>query len=82
MEKESLLFAFRALSRGTFAEGAEIEIISPPLLLYCPECENEYTAAGIEDLGCPVCGGEDFDIISGREMTIKSIAGETHDGTS
>jgi len=79
VEPEALLFAFKALGKGTVLESAEVEILKPPLVLYCPQCENEY-AAYPADLRCPVCESEDYEIIQGKELTIKSIIGEVEDG--
>lgn len=79
VEPEALLFAFQAIGSGTVLENAEVEIQRPPLLLYCSTCENEY-AADLEDLSCPICQKEDFLVVQGREMTVKSITGEMDDG--
>jgi len=71
----SLEFAFSVIKKDTILENTEIEINSPPLLLSCHACEAEYLA-DLEDLSCPVCQAEDFDILQGREMLVKSIIGE------
>ena len=70
----ALEFAFTAFKNGTILESAEFEYQTPPLLLYCKKCENEYVGDW-EDLRCPVCMGTEFEIIQGRELIIKSIAG-------
>ncbi len=67
-------FAFSVIGKGTILEDAEIIYQSPPLMLYCNNCENEYLG-DFEDLRCPVCMGTDFEIIHGREMVVKSIIG-------
>jgi hydrogenase nickel incorporation protein HypA/HybF len=67
--------AFEILKQGTVAQHADLAIYRMPLLLYCPNCDNEY-AADVADLLCPACDGEEFDIVSGREMIIKSITGD------
>lgn len=75
VEPDLLRFAFTAIKEGTVLERAEIEIQVPPLLLHCRECENEYLGE-IDDLRCPVCLKEQFNVIRGREMLVKSIEGE------
>ncbi len=70
-----LRFAFAAIKKGTILEQAEIEIEVPPLLLYCLGCENEYLGE-LDDLCCPVCLKEQFKIIRGREMLVRSVEGE------
>ena len=74
VEPDLLQFAFEVINKGTIMEKTEVEILTPPLLLYCRSCEVEYLGE-LEDLRCPVCLGEDFDVLQGREMLVKSIVG-------
>ncbi len=74
VEVELLRYAFEIINKGTLIEKAEIEILSPPLLLYCRQCETEYLGE-LDDLRCPVCLGEQFETLQGREMLVKSIVG-------
>jgi len=71
----SLEFAFSVIRKGTLLENAEIEIQTPPLLLRCNSCEAEYIG-DLDDLVCPVCGTEKFEILMGMDMLVKSISGE------
>jgi hydrogenase nickel incorporation protein HypA/HybF len=75
VEIHALEFAFQVLSKSTLAEGAELVIERVGILLRCGSCSCEYPAE-IDDLACPVCGGEDYEVIHGRELTLRSIAGE------
>jgi len=74
VEVGALEFAFSVFKKGTVLEGAEFAYETPPLLLYCKECENEYLGDW-EDLRCPVCMGTEFKVVQGRELIVKSIAG-------
>lgn len=74
VEPELLRFAFEVIKKGTILERAEIEMQIPPLLLYCRECENEYLGE-MDDLRCPVCLKEQFRVLQGREMVVRSIEG-------
>jgi hydrogenase nickel incorporation protein HypA/HybF len=74
VEVEALRFAFRAYCPGTLLAGVEIEYLSPPLVLYCLDCENEYLGS-FEDTACPVCLQSSFEIVQGRELVVKSIEG-------
>ena len=75
VEPELLHFAFEWVCKGTIIEKTEIEILTPPLLLYCRHCEIEYLGE-LEDLRCPVCLGEEFATLQGRDMLVKSIIGD------
>jgi hydrogenase nickel incorporation protein HypA/HybF len=70
----ALAFALEALKRGTLLAGAEFAFQTPPLLLYCHACENEYLG-DLEDLTCPACLGTRYEVIQGRELLVRSIAG-------
>ena len=74
VEPQLLRMAFEVIVSGTVLEKAEIEILTPPLLLYCRACETEYLAE-LDDLRCQACLGGEFDVLQGREMRVKSIAG-------
>lgn len=74
VEIEALEFAFSAFKRGTILQDATIEYLTPPLTLFCKECENQYLA-DFDDLRCPACMGTHFEIIQGREMVVKAIVG-------
>ena len=74
VEPELLRHAFAVIKKGTILEPAEIQMQTPPLLLYCRVCENEYLG-DIDELRCPLCLKEEFDILRGREMVVKSIIG-------
>ncbi len=75
VEPHALEFAWEFISKDTIAAGCKLEIQRPPLILYCKHCKNEY-AGDLEDLRCPTCREEVFEIRKGREMLVKSISGE------
>ncbi len=76
VEVGPLEFAFDAFKKGTILEQAEIGALTPPLLLLCKNCENKYLA-DFEDLRCPACLDQSFDILQGKDLMVKSIVGET-----
>ncbi len=75
VEPHALEFAWEFVSKDTVAEGSTLEILRPPLVLYCTHCLNEY-AGDMEDLRCPTCQDEVFEILKGREMLVRSISGD------
>jgi hydrogenase nickel incorporation protein HypA/HybF len=80
IEPQALHFAWEVLRKDTIAQNAMLEIEAAPMLLRCAQCECEY-AASLEDmeLSCPVCQGSEYTLLSGRQMDLKSIMGETAD---
>lgn len=73
--KDSLRFAFDALSPGTIAEGAEFVIESVPGQLRCQACGLETETERQVQCGCARCGGAVL-IIAGRELDLQTIEGE------
>lgn len=73
--KDSLRFAFDAVSRGTIAEGAIFVIESVPGRVRCMACDAEAEAEGQQLHECARCGGAVI-IIAGRELDLQTIEGE------
>lgn len=68
-------YYFRLQSRGTIAEGAELAMTAEPLRIRCRACGQE-SASDRTLLACPVCGSEDFQLLSGREYYVESLVAE------
>jgi hydrogenase nickel incorporation protein HypA/HybF len=75
---ESLEFCFEMLSRDTIASGAVIEIESMPIVARCSPCNIVFEVEEHVFL-CPQCGEPALELISGRELSLLNIEGETGD---
>jgi len=74
---DSLRFAFEALSPGTPAEGARLDIEETAPSLHCPRCGTDFsTPVGSYD--CPSCGATDGELRSGNELELVSIEVPDH----
>ncbi len=74
VENQALHFAFDAVSHGTAAEGATLEIEAVPAAVYCRECDREFEAEeGSYIFKCPVCGGLCGEVRRGRELELTRI---------
>lgn len=69
---ESLRFCFEIAAKETRLEGASLVIEELPVLARCKGCGKEWTIDG-PAFSCPECGSGQIDILSGRELDIKSI---------
>ena len=72
---DAIRFYFEYLCPGTRCEDAELIFREMPIQIRCGGCQISST---IEQpiMACPVCGGTDIEIISGRELAVESIEGE------
>ncbi len=72
VEVEALRFAFEAVTEGSIAEGATLEIEEPQGLGWCVECERESSIETRYD-PCPLCGKVPLAITGGTEMRVKAL---------
>ena len=66
---------FGYLSRGTLAEDATLAIIRTPIVLRCAACSGSFEVAKAQlgEAQCPACGGERFELVSGRGYVIENM---------
>ncbi len=69
VEPEAMRFCFDAVTRGTIAEGAQLEIIEAPGQGWCVGCANTVQLAERYGL-CPECGGTQVSITGGDRMRV------------
>jgi hydrogenase nickel incorporation protein HypA/HybF len=72
VEVEALRFAFEAAAPGTVADGAALEIESPPGLGRCPTC-GVGCRVGSRLEACPCCGDAPLTVTGGTELRIKAL---------
>ena len=72
VELDALRFSFEVVSRGTIAEGADLQILQPPGQAWCLSCAQTVSVNARYDT-CPVCGGHQLQVTSGDELRIKEL---------
>ena len=72
VEVQALRFCFDAVTRGSLAEGARLEIVNRAGRAWCMPCGGE---VAIERRGdaCPVCGSYQLQVVQGDEMRVTEI---------
>lgn len=72
VEPEAMRFCFDAVTRGTLADGASLEILRPAGAAWCMDCGDRVE---IEDrtAPCPECGGYRLQVTGGDDMKIKEL---------
>ena len=74
VEPAALRFCFDAVTRGSLAEGAALEIEEVAAAAWCFKCcESVAIKARGED--CPRCGSAAVNVTRGTEMRVKDIRG-------
>lgn len=72
VEVEALRFCFDAVTRGGTAQGARLEIDTPPGQAWCMPCAATVPVARLGD-ACPRCGSHQLQVTQGEEMRVIDI---------
>ncbi|WP_245593365.1 hydrogenase maturation nickel metallochaperone HypA [Azospirillum halopraeferens] len=72
VEPAAILFCFDAISRGTIAEGARLEVERPPGRAFCMPCGAPVPLAQRYD-PCPLCGGHQMVLVGGEELRVMEL---------
>ena len=72
IEFEALEFALEVVKKGSILERAEIVIDKVQAKAKCLECGTGYEAPQVFSK-CPECGGYSTQLISGKEMQVRSL---------
>ncbi|WP_018610609.1 hydrogenase maturation nickel metallochaperone HypA [Uliginosibacterium gangwonense] len=72
VEPEAMSFCFEAVTRGSIAEGAILEMLASPGLAWCMSCQRSVEIPS-RNASCPECGGYTLQVTGGAEMRVKSI---------
>jgi hydrogenase nickel incorporation protein HypA/HybF len=69
---DSIRFCFDLVAEGTTLAGARLEIVEPRGRARCRSCSQTFD---VDDpiVLCPVCGGANVEVLSGRELRILSV---------
>jgi hydrogenase nickel incorporation protein HypA/HybF len=72
VEADALKFCFDAVTKGSIASGAALEIVRVPGVGWCMECA---ATLPMQELfgACPQCGGYQMQATGGTEMRVKEI---------
>ena len=73
VQEDSLRFALEILSRHTPAQSALINIEKVPVHTKCHACSYEGPPADTLVLICPRCACYRMEVLSGRELAVRSI---------
>ena len=72
VEPDALRFCFDAVTRGTLADGARLEIEATPGRAWCMPCGESTALSRLGD-ACPRCGSYQLQVTQGDEMRVKDI---------
>jgi hydrogenase nickel incorporation protein HypA/HybF len=72
VDPDSLDFCFQAITKGTRLEDARLKIVEIKPRARCRECQHEYEVRW-DDFRCTACGSAEFDVLIGRDISVKEV---------
>jgi hydrogenase nickel incorporation protein HypA/HybF len=72
VEPDALAFCFDAVTRGSVADGAKLEIARIAGAAWCMPCGERVPLAKLGD-ACPRCGSYQLQVLEGDAMRVKEI---------
>ncbi len=72
VEPEALRFAFEAVTDGSIAHGALLEIVEISGQGVCMECSAEATITARHE-ACPACGSHKVRVTGGEDMRVREL---------
>ncbi len=72
VEPDAMRFCFDAVTRGSIAEGARLEIVETPGTGRCFDCGRIVAMNELYGL-CPECGSAHLQIVEGDRMRVKEL---------
>src|SRR5271165_357091 len=75
VEPDALRFCFDIVAADTLAQGAELAIETVTLQARCRNCTSDFEPPRLIS-PCPHCGSHALHLLRGRELRVKSLAGE------
>lgn len=72
VDVEAMRFCFDAVTKGTLADSAALEIIRVPGTAWCLPCGKSVAVAQRFD-ACPHCGSHQLQVTAGEEMKVKEL---------
>lgn len=73
---DSVQFYWDIVTKGTLAEGAQLQFQRIPTEMVCLDCLHRYTPDK-EDMACSSCGGIHVKIVAGEEFRLEALDIET-----
>jgi hydrogenase nickel incorporation protein HypA/HybF len=71
--RDALLFSYEVAGQGTPLEGSRLVIEEVPVIVYCPECEQERIIESIQRFCCPVCETMTPTVLQGKELLVVAL---------
>jgi hydrogenase nickel incorporation protein HypA/HybF len=71
--KDALLFSYEVACQDTPLAGSHLIVEEMPVVVFCPECNQQRTLASMQLFECPECGTPTGQIVQGKELEVFAL---------
>jgi len=78
--KDALMFSYEVACQDTPLQGSQLIVEYVPVIVFCPQCQQERELPSVQLFACPDCGTPTMDVRRGKELEVFAL--EIEDGTN
>jgi hydrogenase nickel incorporation protein HypA/HybF len=71
--KDALLFSWEVASQDTPLQGSQLIVEDMPVVVFCPQCNDQRTLTSVQSFTCPDCGVPTMDVRQGKELEVFAL---------
>ncbi|MFZ0807796.1 MAG: hydrogenase maturation nickel metallochaperone HypA [Candidatus Sulfotelmatobacter sp.] len=71
--KDALLFSWEVACQDTPLQGAQLVVEDLPVVVFCPQCNDQRTLVSMQSFTCPECGTPTMDVRQGKELEVFAL---------
>jgi hydrogenase nickel incorporation protein HypA/HybF len=71
--KDALLFSWEVACQDTPLQGSQLVVEDVPVIVFCPQCNDQRTLASVQSFTCPDCGAPTMDVRQGKELEVFAL---------
>lgn len=71
--KDALMFSYEVACQDTALEGSQLIVEDVPVVVFCPNCQEERTLKSVQSFTCPDCSSPTRDVLQGKELEVFAL---------
>ena len=71
--KDALLFTYEVACQDTALQGSKLIVEDVPVVVFCPQCNENRTLTSMQSFACPACGAPTMNILQGKELEVFAL---------
>ena len=71
--KDALMFCYEVACQDTPLQGSQLIVEDVPVIVFCPQCQQERGLQSVQLFACPECGAPTMDVRRGKELEVFAL---------